>query len=49
MTPRNIIDLALITGGTGGWLLDMLPPAAAAVTIILGGIRIWQELWGKRR
>ena len=47
MTPRNIIDLALITGVNGAWLLDMLPPAAAAVTIVLGGIRIWQELWGK--
>ena len=49
MTPRNIIDVAIITAGTGGWLIDMLPPAAAAVTIALGCIRIWQELWGKRR
>ena len=49
MTPRNIFDVAIITAGTGGWLIDMLPPFAAGVTIVLCCIRIWQELWGKRR
>ena len=49
MTPRNIIDISLIFVGGGGWLVDALPPLAAAVTIILGLIRIWMELFGKRR
>ena len=49
MTPRNIIDILLISIGGGGWLIDALSPTAAAVAIILGSIRIWQELFGKRR
>ena len=49
MTPRNIIDISLIFVGGGGWLIDALPPLAAAVAIVLGCIRIWQELRGWRR
>ena len=47
MTPRNIIDISLVSIGGGGWLIDALPPLAAAVTIALGCIRIWQELRSK--
>ena len=47
MTPRNITDISLVFIGGGGWLIDMLPPLAAGVTIILGCIRIWQEVFRK--
>lgn len=41
MTPRNIIDPAVIATGLGGYLTD-LPLWAAAIAIVLGMIRIYE-------